>query len=178
MWSLTVEIKSRLISRHIVGLETMVLQAERRPYRRENETGGPERRGRGTGRELSLGPPAPFTKGRRTMEELQHMEEQHMVILSGDVYQYLDDDPTKDPNVHRCWDCEIDVRETDAWIEDHTMRTVDVSLCDEQGTPVVSWHVARAVPVKLSAPPFDVNTNDVSIESLELLAAGISVEHH
>ena len=65
------------------------------------------------------------------------------------------------------------------WIkESKGSRTIEVSLCGENGEPLVTWRLRRAVPVKLEAPTFDAATNDVSIESLELLASGITVEHH
>lgn len=65
------------------------------------------------------------------------------------------------------------------WIkESKGSRTIEVSLCGENGEPRVTWRLRRAVPVKLEAPTFDAATNDVSIESLELLASGITVEHH
>ena len=60
------------------------------------------------------------------------------------------------------------------WLKEKAVRTVEVSLCDEQGQPVVSWRVAKAIPVKLEAPTFSANTNEVSIESLEVMASGIS----
>lgn len=61
------------------------------------------------------------------------------------------------------------------WLGSKELKTVEVSLCDETGTPVLSWHIARAVPVKLEAPPFDASSNDAAIESLELRARGISL---
>jgi phage tail-like protein len=64
------------------------------------------------------------------------------------------------------------------WLEAADMRPMDISLCDEKGKPVVSWKIKRAMPVKFSAPTFDASTNDVFIESLEVSAAGITVEHH
>jgi phage tail-like protein len=57
-------------------------------------------------------------------------------------------------------------------------RTVDVHLCDAEGKPVVTWHIAKALAVKLEAPGFDPSDNSVAIESLEIMAAGISLEHH
>jgi len=57
-------------------------------------------------------------------------------------------------------------------------RTVEVSLCDEEGEPVVSWRIAKAIAVKLEAPTFDASTNEVSIETLELMGAGIAVQPH
>ncbi len=63
------------------------------------------------------------------------------------------------------------------WLSAGDLRNVDVSLCDEAGVPVVTWHIGKAVPVKLDAPTFTADTNDVSVESLEVMAANISVEH-
>lgn len=57
-------------------------------------------------------------------------------------------------------------------------RAVDVHLCDADGTPVVTWHIAKALPVKLEAPGFDPTSNSVAIETLEIMATGISLEHH
>ena len=59
-----------------------------------------------------------------------------------------------------------------------SIKMVVVSLCDENGQPVVSWRIKKAVPTKLTAPTFDASANDVSVEELEIMAAGISVEHH
>jgi len=56
-------------------------------------------------------------------------------------------------------------------------RPLAISLCDEVGNPVVVWHVKEAIPVRLTAPGFVASSNEVAIESLEVLAAGISVEH-
>jgi len=66
------------------------------------------------------------------------------------------------------------------WIQEkeNSSRSMDISLCDETGTPLVSWKIGVAIPVKLQAPTFDANSNDVAIESLELMAAKISVVHH
>jgi phage tail-like protein len=58
-----------------------------------------------------------------------------------------------------------------------TLRAVDVHLCDAGGEPVVTWHIGKAVAVKLQAPTFDPNENGVAIEQLEIMAAGISLRH-
>lgn len=57
-------------------------------------------------------------------------------------------------------------------------RAVAVHLCNAEGEPVVTWHIAQALAVKLEAPGFDPGDNGVAIESLEIMAAGISLEHH
>jgi phage tail-like protein len=56
-------------------------------------------------------------------------------------------------------------------------RAIAISLCDEAGAPVVVWRIAEAIPTKLTAPMFDATTNQASIETLDLMVSGISVEH-
>ncbi len=61
------------------------------------------------------------------------------------------------------------------WLRTQDLRSMEVSLCDEKGTPVLSWKIAAAVPVKLTAPTFSASTNEVSVDTLELKARGVSV---
>lgn len=51
-----------------------------------------------------------------------------------------------------------------------------VRLCDETGAAVISWKVINAFPKKLDAPSFTATSNDVAIESMELMADSIMVE--
>jgi phage tail-like protein len=55
-------------------------------------------------------------------------------------------------------------------------KNIIVSLLDENGDPVIRWTVIRAFPTKLEAPTFDANSNEVAIESMELMADGIRME--
>ena len=64
-----------------------------------------------------------------------------------------------------------------AWLEAKIEIPMTVSLCNARGLPVVNWRIARAIPVKLTAPSFEAAGNQLAIETLELLAGGISVEH-
>jgi phage tail-like protein len=64
-----------------------------------------------------------------------------------------------------------------AWLERAAPSAMEVSLCDETGVPVVAWSIARALPVKLTAPTLDAASNQLSIDSLEIRAAGISMKH-
>lgn len=64
------------------------------------------------------------------------------------------------------------------WLEERGPRNLSVSLCGEAGVPLVSWHIARALAVKLTGPSFDAATNEVAIDRLEVKAAGIRIEHH
>ncbi|MEN3267905.1 phage tail protein [Pseudonocardia sp.] len=63
------------------------------------------------------------------------------------------------------------------WVSDRSARHLQISLRAADGTPKVIWTADRAVPVRLVAPTFDATTNDVAVETLELLATGIRVEH-
>ncbi|HEX8113616.1 MAG TPA: phage tail protein [Kofleriaceae bacterium] len=61
------------------------------------------------------------------------------------------------------------------WLNKRDLRRMDVSLCDETGTPVMSWQIAAAVPVSLKAPGFSAASNDAAIETVELRARGVSL---
>lgn len=69
------------------------------------------------------------------------------------------------------------------WINSIRLSTVDkknitISLMDERGeAPVVTWKVTNAFPVKLDAPAFNAKTNDVAVESLELMADDLRIEY-
>ena len=56
-------------------------------------------------------------------------------------------------------------------------KDIVISLCDETGKAVVTWTVINAFPTKLDVPTFDANSNDVAIESLELMADDIAINY-
>ena len=64
-----------------------------------------------------------------------------------------------------------------AWLERSAPSAMEVSLCDETGVPVIAWSIAKAVTVKLTAPTFDASTSQLSIDTVEIRASGISVKH-
>jgi len=55
-------------------------------------------------------------------------------------------------------------------------KDIFIRLMDESGSPVISWKVTNAFPKKLDAPTFDANSNDVAIESMELMGDGVFIE--
>lgn len=55
-------------------------------------------------------------------------------------------------------------------------KDIRVRLCDENGAPVITWTVTNAFPTKLEAPSFDADSNDVAVETMELMADAVSVE--
>jgi phage tail-like protein len=69
------------------------------------------------------------------------------------------------------------------WIQDINFglvvkRDLTVDLCDETGIPVISWMLKNAFPTQLDAPTFNVGSNEVAIEKLQLMANGLLVEYH
>lgn len=61
------------------------------------------------------------------------------------------------------------------WLKKRDLRSMEVSLCDATGKPVLSWKVAAAVPVSVQAPTFSAGSNDAAIDTVELRARGVSV---
>jgi phage tail-like protein len=57
-------------------------------------------------------------------------------------------------------------------------RDILIDLCDETGTAVVRWTVTGALPVKLEASNFAADSNDVAIETLELVAHRLTVNYN
>lgn len=57
-------------------------------------------------------------------------------------------------------------------------KDILIDLCNEAAEPVVRWKVQGALPVKMDAPNFDANSNDVAIETLELVAHDIQIDYH
>jgi phage tail-like protein len=63
------------------------------------------------------------------------------------------------------------------WLEGADSRNLSISLCDEKGAAVVTWQIKKALIVKLDAPSLQAGGNEAAIETLTLMASGISVEH-
>ena len=64
------------------------------------------------------------------------------------------------------------------WMISGIKKDIRIELCDEVGIAVVSWEVSQALPLKLDAPSFGANTNDVAIESLDLIAHDLRVKYN
>jgi len=64
------------------------------------------------------------------------------------------------------------------WLSEGEVRSMAIRLCDDQGLPRVSWHIGRALPVKLEAPALSAGGPEVLIETFEIQASRITVEHH
>jgi len=65
-----------------------------------------------------------------------------------------------------------------AWLsdEDAEAKPMDVALVDAAGQAALVWKIKRATPVKLTGPGLVASGNEVAVETLEVMAAGISVE--
>ena len=56
-------------------------------------------------------------------------------------------------------------------------RDVRIDLLNENGEATVSWTATDAFPTKLDAPSFNASSNEVAIESLELMATFLEVRN-
>lgn len=56
-----------------------------------------------------------------------------------------------------------------------TTQDVTVQLCDFQGQAVVMWLAMGCVPVRLSAPTLSADSNSTAIETVELVAAKLTL---
>jgi phage tail-like protein len=54
-------------------------------------------------------------------------------------------------------------------------KDITVHLCDEKGNSVVRWKVIDAFPTKLTAPSFNASSNEVAIETMELMASSMEI---
>ncbi len=54
-------------------------------------------------------------------------------------------------------------------------RDVTVRLCDEADATVMGWRVTNAFPTRLDAPTFDAASSEVAVETLVLVADGVTV---
>ena len=61
-----------------------------------------------------------------------------------------------------------------SWLKKRDLRSMDVSLCDDQGAPVLAWKIAAAVPTSIKAPSFSATTNESAVETVDLQARGVS----
>lgn len=70
------------------------------------------------------------------------------------------------------------------WLQDtyadpfkDTTQNILIDLCDQAGLPMVRWSVLGAMPVKLNVPGFNADSNEVAVETLELVAHDIQIDY-
>ena len=49
-----------------------------------------------------------------------------------------------------------------------------ITLMDDEMNEVASWQLEKAWPTKYTAPDFNATSNEIAIESLELVTEGIT----
>jgi phage tail-like protein len=52
---------------------------------------------------------------------------------------------------------------------------VEIQMRDASGAPVLTWHLARALPVKFKAADFNARSTEVGIEELHLAHEGLTL---
>lgn len=63
------------------------------------------------------------------------------------------------------------------WLTDRVRKDIFVDLCGPDGEAMVRWKVLKAMPLKVEAPTFSASGNDIAIETLQLVAAELKIEH-
>lgn len=65
------------------------------------------------------------------------------------------------------------------WISNAPLKQdITVNLCDAEGAPQVSWWVQSAIPTGYNTGDFDVNAQDVAIETLSLISDNMRITYH
>lgn len=80
-----------------------------------------------------------------------------------DFYKWVDGGPTPTPNSIRS--------------RKEYRRTVIITLMDETNTPVVSWTLTNAFPVKVQFNDMKADANEVAVETIELAHEGLEVNY-
>lgn len=55
-----------------------------------------------------------------------------------------------------------------------TRKAVVISLLDDTMAEVASWQLEKAWPTKYTAPDFNATSNEIAIETLELVTEGVT----
>jgi phage tail-like protein len=63
------------------------------------------------------------------------------------------------------------------WFTSNSAKDIFIDLCDEQGNAVIRWKVSKALPLKIEAPAFNSDGNNIAIESVDVIAQDISIEY-
>lgn len=56
-------------------------------------------------------------------------------------------------------------------------RTVSITLMDEAGVEVVTWTLQNAFPIKVAFSDMKADANEVSVDTMELVHEGLTVEY-
>ncbi|GAB5381064.1 MAG: hypothetical protein Alis3KO_05010 [Aliiglaciecola sp.] len=54
-------------------------------------------------------------------------------------------------------------------------RDINISLLDEEGSPVMTWNIINAWPTKLTSPDLKASGNEAAIESIEIAHEGVKI---
>ncbi|MDB4918390.1 phage tail protein [Mucilaginibacter sp.] len=63
------------------------------------------------------------------------------------------------------------------WLTQNHALDIFIDLCNEEGMPLIRWSISGAMPVKIDTPGFSANSNEVAIESIELVAYNMKIEY-
>lgn len=67
------------------------------------------------------------------------------------------------------------------WVNDIKMNsiqreTITIQLLDSKGSPIMTWTLENAWPTKISGIELQTDNNEITVETVELVHEGISIE--
>ena len=62
-------------------------------------------------------------------------------------------------------------------LNDVERRDLTISLLNSEHTPVVTWKIKNAFPLKVEGPTLNATANEVAVESITLAHEGLTVEY-
>ena len=63
------------------------------------------------------------------------------------------------------------------WLTSKTQLNIFIDLCNEKGESLIRWKIFGATPVKIDTLGFYADSNEVAIESIELVAHNLAIEY-
>lgn len=63
------------------------------------------------------------------------------------------------------------------WLTQNHALDIFIDLCNEKGMALIRWSIYGAMPVKIDTPGFSASSNEVAIESIELVAYNLKIEY-
>ena len=69
------------------------------------------------------------------------------------------------------------INEKSAYYSNQDPVDLIVNLNDESGSPVLTWNIVGAIPIKFTSPSLKSDDNSVAIEQLDFVHSGITLDH-
>lgn len=69
------------------------------------------------------------------------------------------------------------INEKGAYYSNQEPVDLVVNLNDESGSPVLTWNITGAIPIKFTSPSLKSDDNSVAVEQIDFVHSGIKLTH-